>query len=263
MNGSRKDAENPSGSGFGDLIRRYRRQRGLSQEQLGAIVQVKKNAVGAWEAGRSRPDLASVPILCRELGIPLHEFFGIADSSDGFRLKERFERLNSYNRQVILHQMDMLYDLQAGETRQMPKLVRLYQNDLAAAAGPVSYLPDDSGEMIWVLANEKTGRADEVIRVSGDSMEPTFSSGDRVLVQHCDHVQEGEIGIFVNGDAGYIKEYRRDGLYSLNPAYAPIRFSENDSVRCVGRVLGVLSEEMLPTEAEIKEYRNGNGKTLR
>ena len=65
---------NAAGCSFGDLIREYRLKCGMTQEKLGALVRVKKNAVGAWEAGRSRPDLASVPKLCKTLGIPLPVF---------------------------------------------------------------------------------------------------------------------------------------------------------------------------------------------
>ena len=40
----------------------------VNQEELGALVRVGKNAVGAWEAGRSRPDVGSVPVICEALG---------------------------------------------------------------------------------------------------------------------------------------------------------------------------------------------------
>lgn len=246
---------NAAGQPFGEMIREYRRRCGLSQEQLGALAGVKKNAVGAWEAGRSRPDLASVPVLCRALGIPLHTFFGMEDGQDPFRLSERFARLSPYNRQVILRQMDTLYDMERqGVPQPAPapgrKVVRLFLNDLSAAAGPVSYIGESRGEMVLLIENELTKRADEIIRISGDSMEPAYHDGDRVLVQHTNRVKEGEIGIFVNADAGYIKEYRRDGLYSLNPKYAPIRFSGDDSVRCIGRVLGTVTPGMTANPAD-------------
>ena len=240
---------------FGTVIREFRQRKGLSQEQLGAKVQVKKNAVGAWEAGRSRPDLASIPTLCRELEIPLHVFFGTReDSYDAALLCERFSRLNASHRKLILRQMDLLYQRQHEHSMPPRKLVPLYQNDISAAAGPVSYLQEASGEMVYVVSDEMTSLADEIIRVSGDSMEPTYRDGDSVLVQHTRHLMEGEIGIFINGDAGYIKEYHRDGLYSHNPRYKPIRFSENDSVRCIGRVLGLLHPEQRASQEEIVRF---------
>ena len=245
---------NAAGCSFGDQIREYRLKCGMTQEKLGALVRVKKNAVGAWEAGRSRPDLASVPKLCKTLGIPLPVFFGLQEPEDPFRITERFERLTPYNRKVVLRQMDMLYELQAVREEEPPRLVCLYQSDLSAAAGPVSYLEEASGEMVYLYSDELTKMADEIIQVSGDSMEPTFHSGEMVLVQHRDHLNEGEIGIFVNASSGYIKEYRKDGLYSHNPKYAPIRFSSEDSVRCVGKVLGVLSPWQRASEEDIARF---------
>ena len=80
----RKDAGalmNRAGVSYGDMIRQCRREKGLSQEELGSLVRVGKNAVGAWEAGRSRPDLSSVPVICEALGISVPAFFGIGETA--------------------------------------------------------------------------------------------------------------------------------------------------------------------------------------
>lgn len=106
---------NEAGRPYGELIREYRKRKGLSQADLGRLANVKQNAVGAWEAGRSRPDLASVPVLCRELSLPLAVFFGQDSGITDEELSARFRQLNEYNKQVILRQMEMLYDLQ-GDT---------------------------------------------------------------------------------------------------------------------------------------------------
>ena len=251
---------NSAGRKYGDIIREYRRRKNLSQEQLGALVQVKKNAVGAWEAGRSRPDIASVPILCEALDLPLSAFFGVGEEGAYDALTTRFHRLNEYNRQVILRQMDALYEVQKDSfSSPVPapsarRLVQVYRNDLSAAAGFSYMIGDPGGEKVYLAEDPLTVEAHEIIRVNGDSMEPTFHNGDEVLVRHCASLKAGEIGIFVNGDAGYIKEYRRDGLYSHNPAYPVLRFSEEDSVRLIGRVLGRLRPEQLATPSEIAAW---------
>ena len=68
---------NAAGISYAEIIRSRRRMKGLSQEDLGSRVSVRKNAVGAWESGRSRPDLSSIPVICETLGISLEEFFGV------------------------------------------------------------------------------------------------------------------------------------------------------------------------------------------
>ena len=74
-----------------------------------------------------------------------------------------------------------------------------------------------------------------------------LSDGDRVLVQHTKDLQEGEIGIFLVDNEGYIKEYRKDGLHSHNPEYRTMTFHEDQSVRCIGRVIGKLKDEQIPS----------------
>ena len=107
---------NAQGTAYGDLIREHRKRKGLSQEELGAIAHVKKNAVGAWEAGRSRPDVASIPDLCRALDMPLSVFFGLGgEASANEQLTERFNRLNEHHQEIAMREMDMLYDLQKSE----------------------------------------------------------------------------------------------------------------------------------------------------
>ena len=46
---------NASGVAYAEIIRERRKAKGLNQEELGAMVSVRKNAVGAWESGRSNP----------------------------------------------------------------------------------------------------------------------------------------------------------------------------------------------------------------
>jgi len=246
---------NAAGVAYGDLIRRQRRYKKMSQEELGTLVRVGKNAVGAWEAGRSRPDVASVPIICKALDLSMEEFFGLEetavsagvkeklDEKEGAELVRRYSRLNEYNRQVVMREMDMLYNMQGEMGKPVRKVIRLYLNDLAASAGPGETLEASHGEEVFLYAGPDTKAADEIIRVNGDSMEPTYRNGDLVLVRHASSLRPGEIGIFVTGDTGYIKEYRKDGLYSHNPAYAPIFFSEETEVRCIGRVIGTVKPD--------------------
>ena len=123
------------------------------------------------------------------------------------------------------------------------EVIRLFRNELAASAGPGEILDAARGEEVFVFADKITDGADEIIRVNGNSMEPTYSDGDQVLIRHTAGVRPGEIGVFICGDTGYIKEYRKDGLHSHNPAYATISFTEGESVKCIGKVLGKVKRE--------------------
>ena len=258
---------NAAGIAYGELIRRQRKAKHMNQEELGALVRVGKNAVGAWEAGRSRPDVGSVPVICEALDLSLEEFFGIRErqqdvteekdritAEERTTLIRRYSALNPYNRQVVLRQMSVLREMQ--EDIPVPrKIVRLFRNELAASAGPGETLETASGEDVYLFADAMTESADEIIRVNGDSMEPTYSDGELVLVSHAERIRPGEIGVFICGDTGYIKEYREDGLHSHNPAYATITFTDGDAVKCVGRVLGKVREDAWADSRSIEAWQ--------
>ena len=250
--------QNAAGVSYAEIIRERRKARGMNQEELGAMVSVRKNAVGAWEAGRSRPDISSVPVICEALDLSLEEFFGIEkekkkETDIPHEFITRFNALTDYHRQIILRQMDSLLEMQKPDPglRPVRKLIQMYLNDLSACAGPSMTIGEATGEPVWIEKTAITSKADEMIRVSGDSMEPAFHDGDIVLVKHCVSVRPGEVGIFTNGDAGYIKVYQQDGLHSINPCYATMQFCESDDVRCIGKVIGIAGEELFAKEDEI------------
>lgn len=57
------------------------------------------------------------------------------------------------------------------------------------------------------------------------------------------------------GKSTYIKEYRPDGLHSLNPAYPVMHFSEFEHVYLIGQVIGVLNDEDVACEEDVECYR--------
>lgn len=108
-----------------------------------------------------------------------------------------------------------------------------------ASAGTGSWLNDDTPvEYTNVPKTEKTLSADFLLEVRGDSMQPKFLDGDRVLVKNSESIYEEEIGVFVLNGESYIKKMGRNELISLNSAYKPIQLHEFDEIRCVGKVLG-------------------------
>ena len=231
---------------FGTLIREYRINAGMSQEELGFMIGVGKNAVGAWESGRSRPDLNSISDLCHILNIPLAVFFGRTESELKGLNRDflyKFRKLNNYNKQVILHEMSALLELQEEYVKEetpetVHQKIKLFINDAVAAAGFSPELTEASGQYALFDPDPVVNEADEVIRVNGDSMEPMYSDGDLVFVKHVPSVREGEIGIFIHHNAGYIKQYMKDGLHSINPDYPVMRFTQEDQITCMGKVLG-------------------------
>lgn len=112
------------------------------------------------------------------------------------------------------------------------------------SAGTGLWLSDETPvEYTNVPKTEKTSAADFMLEVRGDSMQPKFFDGDRVLVKQAESIYEGEIGVFILNNESYIKKMGRKELISLNPAYNPINLKEYDDIRCAGKVIGALEME--------------------
>ena len=243
---------------YGEMIRKRRTALKMSQAELAEMVGVSRNTVAGWETNHSRPDLGSLPALCRALKISLNTFFGQERrrTAEEAHVLDVFFSLEAGDRESILWQMEALRDRRA-EMREkakhvpLPKTVTLFVNNLGAAAGFGAALDEAQGEKMILLADRDTERADEIITVCGRSMEPTFLDGEQVLVQHTRELREGEIGIFLVDNEGYIKEYRKDGLHSHNPEYKTMTFHEGQTVRCIGRVIGKLKDEQIPGREQL------------
>ena len=60
---------------FNASLRRIRREKGLTQEQLADAVGVSPQAVSKWE-GQSYPDAQLIPAIADVLGVTIDELFG-------------------------------------------------------------------------------------------------------------------------------------------------------------------------------------------
>ena len=244
-----------------DRIRHYREKLGMEQKALAAMVGVTANAVSNWERGRARPDVNLLPNICEALRITLYQLYGLDDPSvkyttveDAFM--ENYRQLTPGHQYAVRAMAQNLLQVQQAEARRKIHKLTRFEHQLAAGIGDPNEF-EDAGTPLYVYDDPLTCRADCVFTVNGDSMEPDYPDGCMVLVKRISDSGEltpGGIGAFMIDNETYIKEYRPDGLHSLNPAYPVMRFSDEDSVYLIGRVMGVLSPESVATEADVKRY---------
>ncbi len=78
-----------------------------------------------------------------------------------------------------------------------------------------------------------------VIGVSGDSMEPTYFDGDKVMIKK-QEVQIGQIGAFMLNGVALLKELGENRLISHNKDYDDLLFNEYMKINCIGKVIGKL-----------------------
>ncbi len=243
---------------YGNRIREFRLLRGMNQPQLAAVLGITKNSITNWEAGTSRPELDNIVKLCAAVDISADTFFNILNRADTLSVSEwelirSFRVLSKYDRKTVFSLVDAMIDNDAQAFREEceQNFELLSISPLAASAGTGNPLYDAyERQHVYLRVNRDVCRADEIITVNGDSMYPTFADGDALLVEHTCNITPGEIGIFVIAGEGYVKEYQLDGLHSHNLTYKTIRPSEDDNVRCIGRVLSVVSENWFASPKE-------------
>lgn len=76
------DAETPVATTFGSRLGAKRRERGMTQEELGKGLgpdggDVTKAAVSAWETDRNQPTAAQLRVICERLAVTADELLGL------------------------------------------------------------------------------------------------------------------------------------------------------------------------------------------
>ena len=260
LKGGRADGSTPLPM-ICERVRHFRLQSGMEQKVLAAALGITANSVSNWEAGRSRPDVNHLPKLCEVLGISLYELYGLPEPLDYSpmekELLQRYRLLSSTNRRLAERMLGLILSLQEAEAAPVLKKLLYFERPLAAGVGdPTEF--EGLSEPLYIYDSEEYRRADYVFRINGDSMDPVYHNGDLVLVERVPSgmtLAEGEIGAFIVGNEMYIKEYRIDGLHSYNPNYHILKFSEDQAVYLIGKVLSVLDPKQIASQSDIELFR--------
>lgn len=227
-------------------IKELREKNEFTQLETSKLLKIPIATYRSYETGTREPNL--------EVLVQLSELYKVSvdyilnhtpkepkiSQEEALHIK-KYRFLDEHGKQLVDLVLDKEYERRVSEQEeedtQTNRIVLTMYED-AVSAGTGEFLSD--GRCVEVTVNETslTERADFILRVSGDSMEPTYYDGDKVLVENAVELNVGEIGIFVLNGQGYIKEYRPEGLLSHNQKYEIIQISENDRCEVIGRVIG-------------------------
>ena len=242
-----------------ERIRFYREKCGIEQNALASAIGISGNAICNWENGRSRPDINLIPAICSILGVTLYQLYDMEEpgesiSEEEASLLEMYRSLSANNRYVLRNLAGSLIDTQMkDECPEIDELIFI-EKGLAAGIGDPTELERD-GSPIYLYSTQYTKKADYVFPVSGNSMEPEYHNGDRVLVQTVHELNYGDVGAFIIGNELYIKVLEKEGLRSLNTDYAFMDFSNAEqTVYIIGKVIGKISPEDEATEDDVEMF---------
>ena len=96
---------------IGKFIAQKRREKNLTQEQLGEKLGVSHKSVSKWETGKCMPDYSVIELLCQELNISVSELLDgeenekgnirLYDDTQMLNMVERVQRLEKQNQTLI------------------------------------------------------------------------------------------------------------------------------------------------------------------
>ena len=204
----------------GAYIKQLRTEKGMTQEELGELLGVKKAAVQKWESG-------TVKNLKRDTIKKLAEFFGVSPAifiSSGNELSGL-----SVDSGRSIYEIPVFESVSAGFGSYADSKVTEY----------TALNVKNPAEVPYLMA----------IKVEGDSMYPKIEDGDTIIVRRQTSVDSGSIAVLlIDGEEGVVKkvEYGKDwiDLVSINPEYKTRRFSGREASRLqvVGLVKKVIKD---------------------
>ena len=233
---------------FGDKLKKARISAKLKQSDLAKILDTTNTTISNWENNVSKPDVDTIEYICGALNVPASYFFNTPDSvtpiltiTEQAHIK-KYRTLDEHGKKLVDNVLNLECErVEATRTPVIPisNIITLSEFEQPVSAGKGVYLGDGSQTITREVPNtEETRKADFILRVSGDSMEPKYSDGDRLLIKRQHDVNVGEEGIFILNNEGFVKKRETDRLVSLNPVYEDIFFRDEDSIECKGKVIG-------------------------
>ena len=229
-------------STFGKRLKSARTSLKLTQKELASQIGVKHNSISDWENDKNKPDPDTIELLCGVLEISPNYLLGSrcesSISPSELEHLKKYRSLDDHGKKIVDMVINEEYIRSTSPKEQTIFYSIPYSYDLPAYAGGGQYVMDIAHFKNVTLSEKPPKGTDFMIRVSGDSMEPKFSDGDKVFIKRNDAVEIGEIGLFYVDGGIYIKKQGYNELISLNPQYSPILVNEFSSTKCFGKVLG-------------------------
>lgn len=190
---------------IGRRIAQIRRERGMNQEELAELAMLHRVTVAKYETGQVEPGALALSRIADALGVSVDELLC--------------------------------------RTEKLPPFLPMVRNAVPIVGEIACGTPITAEQNIEGYAELPDGvTADFALKCKGDSMAPTFSDGDLVLIRQQPEVEPGQIAAVGIGGEATLKRVYRNGaglvLVADNPAYPPQVYAAGDDVRIYGLAVG-------------------------
>ena len=219
-----------------DIIIDLCNQRGWSLSEFARKLDLPKSSISRYFNKSRQLPINKINLFADTLGVSSEYLLGIKISNND--LLDIYNKLDSKRQTKVYDYASRQLEEQNGiQEEKVVYLVRGRQS----AAGSMIHVDDSDAEMGVLPSSVVPSGANELVQITGDSMEPLIKKGSEVYLRYQPTVEDGEIAIVRVEDEGVTCKYLfRDGeniiLKSENYKYNDIVVDAN-KVSVIGKVL--------------------------
>lgn len=219
-----------------DIIIDLCNQKGWSLSEFARQLDLPKSSISRYFNKSRQLPINKINIFADTLGVSSEYLLGIKISNND--LLDIYNKLDSKRQSKVYEFASHQLDEQNGiQEEKVVYLVRGRQS----AAGSMIHVDDVDAEMGVLPSSIVPNGANELVQITGDSMEPVIKKGSEVYLRYQPTVEDGEVAIVRVEDDGVTCKYLyRDGknviLKSENPKYEDL-IVDAEKVSVIGKVL--------------------------
>nr|DAO77994.1 MAG TPA: Repressor protein CI [Caudoviricetes sp.] len=219
-----------------DIIIDLCNQKGWSLSEFARKLDLPKSSISRYFNKSRQLPINKINIFADTLGVSSEYLLGIKISNND--LLDIYNKLDSKRQSKVYEFASHQLDEQNGiQEEKVVYLVRGRQS----AAGSMIHVDDVDAEMGVLPSSIVPNGANELVQITGDSMEPIIKKGSEVYLRYQPTVEDGEVAIVRVEDEGVTCKYLyRDGknviLKSENPKYEDL-IVDAEKVSVIGKVL--------------------------
>ena len=219
-----------------DIIIDLCNQRGWSLSEFARKLDLPKSSISRYFNKSRQLPINKINLFADTLGVSSEYLLGIKISNND--LLDIYNKLDSKRQSKVYEFASRQLDEQNGiQEEKVVYLVRGRQS----AAGSMIHVDDVDAEMGVLPSSIVPNGANELVQITGDSMEPLIKKGSEVYLRYQPTVEDGEVAIVRVEDEGVTCKYLyRDGknviLKSENPKYEDL-IVDAEKVSVIGKVL--------------------------
>lgn len=217
----------------GQRLKTLRKEKKMSQEKLGSLLNISKVAVSNWENGKSFPTLDNLNELAKVLEVDTDYF---TEHGEIIRI---YSHLNKSNQHKVVNYSSELLEQQISDDNNIVDLYSYKTYEGLSAGTGYSYFNDGDYTLTYSTENISHDFASWVV---GDSMEPELPNGDVVLIKQSTNLDDGDIYAVEFNEQTYVKKVYRHKTYlrlvSINENYDDIFAPYEENPRIIGKIVG-------------------------